>query len=205
MNRDNLIPDYLYSKMSAISARTDWLTYWQGLVQKTILCQNCERITIYTNISKQLSPSHDQSPVPTQVRFNQIALWASLCFLQIHQLPWVLTKLSNRTRFQLILQVDSQNVTKNRTDHRMHVKGPQICQINRWNNSFQNMYGMNRQQLTVWPGKLILCKKNTYKTFFVCARIWVTWLWKDLDAKRLTPGQLLGCPWKLWGITLQTS
>ena len=39
------------------------------------------------------------------------------------------------TRFQLILPVDSQNVTKNRTDHRMHVEGPQICQINGWNNS----------------------------------------------------------------------
>jgi len=46
------------------------------------------------------------------------------------------------TRFQLILPVDSQNVTKNRTDHRMHVEGLQICQINRWNSSFQNMYGM---------------------------------------------------------------
>ena len=66
-----------------------------------------------------------------------------------------------KTRFQLILPVDSDNVTKNRTDHRMHVEGPQICQINRWNNSFQNMYGMNRQQLTVWPGKSILCQKNT--------------------------------------------
>ena len=61
----------------------------------------------------------------------------------------------NKTRFQLILPVGSQNVTKNRTDHRMHVDGPQICQINRWNNSVQNVYGMNRQQLTVWPGKLI--------------------------------------------------
>ena len=40
------------------------------------------------------------------------------------------------TKFQLILPVQSQNVTKNRTDHRMHVEGPQICQINSWNNSF---------------------------------------------------------------------
>ena len=24
------------------------------------------------------------------------------------------------------------------------VEGPQICQINRWNNSFQNMYGMQK-------------------------------------------------------------
>ena len=31
------------------------------------------------------------------------------------------------TRFQLILPVQSQNVTKNRTDHRMHVDGTQIC------------------------------------------------------------------------------
>ena len=46
------------------------------------------------------------------------------------------------TRFQLILPVDSQNVTKNRTGHRMHVVSPQICQINCWNNSFQNIYGM---------------------------------------------------------------
>ena len=49
---------------------------------------------------------------------------------------------SSTTRFQLILPVDSQNVRKNRTDHWMHVEGPQMCQIKRWNNSFQNMYGM---------------------------------------------------------------
>ena len=42
------------------------------------------------------------------------------------------------TRFQLILLVQSQNVTKYRTDHRMQVEGIQICQINRSNNSFQN-------------------------------------------------------------------
>ena len=58
--------------------------------------------------------------------------------------------------FSYLLPVQSQNVTKNRTDHRMHVESPQICQIKRWNNSFQNVYGMNRQQLTVWPGKSIL-------------------------------------------------
>ena len=49
----------------------------------------------------------------------------------------------------------------------MDVEGIQICQINRWNNSFQNMYGMNRQTLTVWPGKSILCKKNTSKKSFL--------------------------------------
>ena len=75
----------------------------------------------------------------------------------------------HRTRCQLTLPVQSQNVTKNRTDHRMHVEGPQICQINRWNNSFQNMYGMNRQKMTVRPGKSILCQKTPQKTaIFVC-------------------------------------
>ena len=43
------------------------------------------------------------------------------------------------TRFQLILPVHSQNVTKNLTGHRMHVAGPQIYQINRQTNGFQNM------------------------------------------------------------------
>ena len=51
---------------------------------------------------------------------------------------------------------------KNPTHPHTHlVKGPQISQTNRWNNSFQNMYIMNRQQLTVWPGKSIFCQKNT--------------------------------------------
>ena len=40
--------------------------------------------------------------------------------------------------FQLILSVDSHNLT----GYKMHIAVPQICQINRWNNSFQNMYGM---------------------------------------------------------------
>ena len=62
-----------------------------------------------------------------------------------------------------------------------------------------------RQRLTVWPGKLILCKKNPQNRLFWWTRIWVTWPWKDLDAKQLRPGQLLGYPWKRWGITLQTS
>ena len=66
-----------------------------------------------------------------------------------------------------------------------------ICQINCWNNIFQNMYGMNRQKLTVWPGKSIFCK-TPQKRLFLCARVGVTWFWKDLDAKQLTPGQLLG-------------
>ena len=66
------------------------------------------------------------------------------------------------TSFQLILPVDSQMLQK----IGMHVGGPQICQINRWNNSFQNMYGMNRQQLTVWQVKSIFCQETDHFRLF---------------------------------------
>ena len=33
----------------------------------------------------------------------------------------------------------------------------------------------------------------------------ITSLWEDVEAKLLTPGQLLGYPRKVWGITVQTS
>ena len=47
--------------------------------------------------------------------------------------------------------------------------------------------------------------KAPHDRLFLCARIWVTWLWKALDGKRLTPGQLQAYPWKLGGMTVQTS
>ena len=59
-----------------------------------------------------------------------------------------------------------------------------------------------------WPfhqENLFCAKKTPQKPLLLCAWIWFTWLWKDLDAKPLTPGQLLGCPWKLWGTMLQTT
>ena len=63
-----------------------------------------------------------------------------------------------------------------------------------------------RQKLTFLPGKLIFCNKKTPPNrLFLCARTWVTWLWKAQDAKRLTPGQLQAYLWKLLGMTVQTS
>ena len=73
------------------------------------------------------------------------------------------------TRFQLILPVDSHNVTKNRTGHRMHVEGPQICQINRWNNSFQNMYDMLQVKVDRFARKTFSYKKNS---LFWQTRFW---------------------------------
>ena len=47
-----------------------------------------------------------------------------------------------KTWFQLILPVPNHNVTKNLRGHSMHIEGPQIYQMNRQNNSFQNMGDM---------------------------------------------------------------
>ena len=109
------------------------------------------------------------------------------------------------TKFQLILPVDSQNVTKNGTGHRMQVERPQICQINCLNSSFQNMYCMLLATIGHLARKIYFVQKTPQIWLFWCARIWVTWIWKALDAKPLTPGQPLGCTWKLWGLTLQIS
>ena len=59
-----------------------------------------------------------------------------------------------------------------------------------------------RPKLTVWLGKLILSTKKHLKSW---TTFWKGWLWRVLDAKPMTPGRLLGPPWKLWGITVQTS
>ena len=62
-----------------------------------------------------------------------------------------------------------------------------------------------RRKSTVWPGKLISSKKTPKNSVFWRQEIGITSLWEDLEAKLLTPGQLLGYPWKVWGITVQTS
>ena len=100
------------------------------------------------------------------------------------------------TRFQLILPV---HVKKNLTGHRMHVKGPQIYQINRQTNSFQYMCEMLQTKIVRLARKIDFVQKNTSKLpFLVDTNL-------ALDAKRLSPGQLLAYPWKVWGITDQTS
>ena len=56
-----------------------------------------------------------------------------------------------------------RSVSKNHTPRRMLKKDLLIAKINRWNNSFQNMYDMLYAKWTVWPGKHILSKKKTPK------------------------------------------
>ena len=62
-----------------------------------------------------------------------------------------------------------------------------------------------RLKSTVWRGKFILPKKIPKYGLFMRQRIWVSWLWEEMYAKLLVPGQLLGYPWKLWGTTVQIS
>ena len=53
---------------------------------------------------------------------------------------WYPTKYDVETRFQLMVLLLSIDVTKNLTGHSMHIVGPQLSQINRYTNSFQEMY-----------------------------------------------------------------
>ena len=57
----------------------------------------------------------------------------------------------------------------------------------------------------IWQENWSFAKKTPQNCLFWCTRIWVAWLWKALDGKRLTPGQLQAYPWKLGGMTVQTS
>ena len=50
------------------------------------------------------------------------------------------------------------------TGHRMHIAGPQIYQIDRQNNSFQNMCGMLSEKIDCLARKInFVQKKNTSK------------------------------------------
>ena len=62
-----------------------------------------------------------------------------------------------------------------------------------------------RWKSTVLPGKLFFPKKRRKTAFFGGKESGVSWLWEELYAKLLGLGQLLGYPWKVWGITVQTS
>ena len=70
------------------------------------------------------------------------------------------------TRFQLILPLPNHDVTKNLTDHRMHVEGPQIFQINRQINSFQNMHVEVFNQAACFEWKTHISALVSSKTFY---------------------------------------
>ena len=98
-----------------------------------------------------------------------------------------------------------QRVSKILTPCRMLQKTWLIAKINLWTNSFQNMCDMLLAKIDRLARKIDYLQKTPQHRLFWWTQIWVTWHWKDLDAKRLTRVQLLGYPWKLWGMTVQNS
>ena len=72
----------------------------------------------------------------------------------------------HRTRFQLILSVDSHNVTKNLTGHRMHVEGPQVYQMNRQTNMTYDVGGRRHQY---WAHTRLYSEIRYFQ-------IWVFWV-----------------------------
>ena len=79
----------------------------------------------------------------------------------------------------------------------MHVEGPQICHINRWNNSFQNMYGMLQATIDRFARKIDFVQKNTSKTaIFVCTNL----SYLTLEG----PGRQTVHTWSTSGLVLKT-
>ena len=91
-----------------------------------------------------------------------------------------------------MVPVLSHDITKNLMGHRFTYRvDPQISKMNCWTNSFQS----------VWR----FFDETSLNDLFSDTRIWVTWLWKALDVKLLTPGQILGIwvMWKVGGIKIE--
>ena len=62
-----------------------------------------------------------------------------------------------------------------------------------------------RQQLTVWPGKSILCKRNTLiSAILVNMNLGYPTL-EGPGRQMVVTSSTSGHPWKLWGITVQNS
>ena len=56
-----------------------------------------------------------------------------------------------------------------------------------------------------WTGNSIFSQKKLKKRQKWWTTFRIYWLWRALDADEMTPGQLLGYPCKLGGITVQSS
>ena len=101
-----------------------------------------------------------------------------------------------KTRYRMTVST-LHGVGKNRTDQRMHLEGSKIAQINPYRYSFLKMSTWFRRKKTYRPGKLFNWRRNTWKWPFFVAKVWITRLWKELNATPLTPDHLLGHPLNL--------
>ena len=77
----------------------------------------------------------------------------------------------------------------------MHVEGPQIYQINRQTNSFQNMCDMLWAKIDCLARKIDVMQKKHLKIAFMVDTIMGYLTLEALDGKLLTPGHLQAYPW----------
>ena len=109
-------------------------------------------------------------------------------------------------RFQLILPVANQNVTKNLTCHRMHIAGPQIYQINSQTNSLENMYYVWYAVGNNWPfgqENRFCAKKTPQNRLFWWTRTGLPDFGRPLTANGWHKANFRFTPWKLGGMTIQ--
>ena len=76
----------------------------------------------------------------------------------------------------------------------MHRNGLLIDQIIAKCHSFPNIYDMLSAKVKRLGEKTYLVQKTPKNSVFLRTNMGITSLWEDLEAKLLTPGQLLGYP-----------
>ena len=116
--------------------RWNLIKYWQVLSLNSMNFKILLFFNDYGWIFSQLIVAWDICTEPWNT-LQPMTITNSILRWQVHKEGINSSIKTPLTRFQLILPVDSHNITKDLTGHRMHVAGPQICQINRWNNNFQ--------------------------------------------------------------------
>ena len=95
-----------------------------------------------------------------------------------------------KTRFQLTVPLPSQGVMKNLPDHRMHLEIRGYLKLTLKIIAFVNMH---KAKVELLARKNVFVKKKHLKmAYFPLPESGFPDFWKALDAKLLTPGQLLG-------------
>ena len=104
--------------------------------------------------------------------------------------------------------MSDQCVSKILTPRRKLKKTSLIAKLSAETKAFRICMTCYRWKSIVLPGKHFFSPKTPKNSLFWRQGIWVVWLWEkllQLYAKLLGLGLRLGCPWKVWGITVQTS
>ena len=99
-----------------------------------------------------------------------------------------------KTRYRMTVSTLSHGVAKNRTDQRMHLEGSKIAQINPYMIAFWKCQHDLGESRPIGPENYLIEEETPQNGL---AQVWITGLWKELNAKPLTPDHLLGHPLNL--------